>query len=536
MPAGRSWTPTDTLNANGHRYAGPCRFEPTTNETLRFVALGIGGPGYRLTGFEWADSAWSVRWVHRDSAVIASESNDASGREWLVWRSFQDQPGGGNARDFMLASTVSGDSLATPDTVAIVNQAAVHYDAAASDSCEWVVVWDDVASAQTRSFTRRRPDGPWFERALPMRGDRGYATAALDDTTALVVGCGDSTRWGRLTPTRWLHGGAMYTSTFPSPLRSDGQGGWWLGWTEDWWPAVMTRWLPGGGWAPLETLVVNYPPSLYQIAKNNDLSRDAFPRPAMVWSSSNDRGLEYLYFAWPTDSGWATAEQVPGSASGIAPKVARDENGDVWLMWLRYAGLKLSWTHSYTHAVTDTPSVGDDRGRPRLRWSLSEPAPGSYWTLWRAAGAADFERVARLAAGPATAMEFTDSTAPADVALRYRVRRECKDVRFQWTTAEVEWFPRTTRLGLALRSPNPVGGTLAAEVLGASPGPLELQLFDLQGRRVARARVSASGSGRDAVSLDTTHDPRRTRSGVYVLRAKAADGRTSDGLKVVLLR
>lgn len=538
IPAGRSWSPIDTLNANGHDYMFTCRFEPTTRETLRFVALGITGGAQFLTGFEWGDSAWRVRWVHRDSAFVTYESEDASGREWLVWRSFQDQPGGGSARDFMLASTVSGDSLATPDTVAVVNQAAVSYHATASDSCEWVVVSDEQNFVQTRSFTRRRPKGPWVERSIPIRGVSGYATAALDDTTALVVGGADSLRWGRLTPTRWLHGGAIYTSAFPSPLRADGQGGWWLGWTEDWWPAVMTRWLPGGGWAPLETLAVNYPPSLYQIAKNNDLSRDPFPRPAMVWSSSNDRGVEYLYLAWPTDSGWATAEQVPGSASGIAPKVARDENGDVWLMWLDYSGfdLGLRWTHSYTHAVADTPRAGEDRGRPRLRWNLSEPAPGSYWTVWRAAGSGEFERAARLAAGAGEAMEFTDSTAPPGAALRYRLRRECKDVRYRWTSAEAEWLPRTARLGLALRSPNPVGGALAAEVLGASAGALELQLFDLQGRRVAHSRTTAGGGGRDAVSFDAGSGSRPLRSGVYILRARSADGRTSDGVKIVLLR
>lgn len=538
MPAGRSWSPIDTLNANGHDYMATCRFEPTTRDTLRFVARGIGGPGYWLTGFSWADSAWGVRWAHRDSAFFANETNDAGGREWLVWRSIQGLPGSAFALEFMLASTVSGDSLATPDTVAVVYESANHYDAASSDSCEWVVVWDALASAQTRSFTRRRPDGPWLERALPIRGDRGYATAVLDDTTALVVGGADSLRWGRLTPTRWLHGGAIYTSAFPSPLRSDGKGGWWLGWTEDWWPAVMTRWLPGGGWAPLETLAVNYPPSLYQIAKNNDLSRDPFPRPAMVWSSSDDRGVEYLYLAWPTDSGWATAEQVPGSASGIAPKVARDENGDVWLMWRQYAGFfpGLRWTHSYTHAVADTPRAGEDRGRPRLGWNLSEPAPGSYWSVWRAVGTTQFEPVARIAAGAGATMEFTDPTAPPGVALRYRVRRECKDVRFHWTSAEAEWLPRLARLGLALRSSNPVSGTLAAEVLGASAGVLELQLFDLQGRRVANARATATGSGRDAVTLDPAAGSRPLRSGVYILRAKGGDRRTSEGLKVVVLR
>ncbi len=537
LPAGRSWSPIDTLNAHGHDYMFTCRFEPTIRETLRFVAIGIGGPGKFLTGFEWADTAWRVRWTHDDGAFITYESEDTSDREWLVWRSFQAPPGSAFTLEFMLVSTVSGDSLATPDTVGVVYESANHYDAAASDSCEWVVVWDPVRSNQTRSFTRRRPDGPWLERRLPISGNRGYATVALDDTTALVVGGADSLRWGRLTPTRWLHGGALYTSAFPSPLRSDGAGGWWLGWTEDWWPAVMTRWLPGGGWAPLETLAVHYPPSLYQVAKNNDLSRDRFPRPAMVWSSFGDNGVEHLYLAWPNDSaGWYPAEQVPGTAKGIAPQVARDENGDVWLMWLDLLRLQLSWRHSHTHAVTDTPRAGEDRGRPRLRWNLSEPAPGSYWTIWRATGAGDFEQVARLAAGSAAAMEFVDAAPPAGVALRYRVRRECKDVRYRWTSAEAEWLPRTARLRLALRSPNPVGGALAVEVLGAAAGALELQLFDLQGRLVARARATASGSGRDAVSLDPATGARPLRSGVYVLRARGGDRRTSDGLKVVVLR
>ena len=96
------------------------------------------------------------------------------------------------------------------------------------------------------------------------------------------------------------------------------------------------------------------------------------------------------------------------------------------------------------------------------------------------------------------------------------------------------WFPRGPSLALALRSANPVADAVELEVTGASAGPLDLRLYDLQGREVRRQRATAAGTGRDAVRFALPAE--RLAPGIYVLRVRAADGRLSPGRKVSVVR
>ncbi len=544
MPPGREWAPIDTLTVHGHYLMVPGRFEPTIySDTLRLVGIGRGGTiGKGLTGFVWADSSWRVAWDHRyDSGDVSTIPSSEHAPSLYLWKSQRDQPAGSTAFDYLLNSTASGDSLATPDTIAVVPQITSLYSGVATARTMWAAAWIDRDGSRLRVYERERPAGAWVEYdtvivVYPGAFSTVYCASA-NDSTAIIVAGAQGVRWGHFSRGRWTPADLLHPwihGAMPGPFRP-AEFGYWVTWTTGDRDVILARYENGVITPERFTVTAHYPPSLYQTTDAVDVSQDTRPRPVIAWMAYGDDGVERLYVSWPNAAGWDTANAVPGATRGGHQRVARDENGDVWLAWFTFSG-GIYWTHTYTTAICDTPRAGEASGRPAIHWTLDRPAPESWWTLWRSADGSQFEQLARLEAGPSQEMSYADSTAPSGKSLRYRVRRECKDVRYRWTSAEAEWLPRTARLRLALRSPNPVGGALAVEVLGAAAGALELQLFDLQGRLVARARATASGSGRDAVSLDPATGARPLRSGVYVLRAKGGDRRTSDGLKVVVLR
>ena len=315
-------------------------------------------------------------------------------------------------------------------------------------------------------------------------------------------------------------------------MRPDTNGGFWFFYGNAGPTIQMVHWRAGVGWAERDTIGANYPLTSYQATKTVDATQDGRPRPVLAWSTMSGDGVERVYAAWPTDSGWARGEQVPGTDDAGIPVVARDVNGDVWVAWAgNFDGI--FWSHTYTSAFADTPSVGQSGTRPLVRWNLDRPAPESAWTLWRSAGGDAFVQVARVQAGGGTVMSAVDSTAPDAEVLHYRVQRECKDTRYVWTSAEAVWLPHSVHLAVALRSGNPAHDAIDVDVLGANAGGMTLELYDLQGRVVARARGNALGSGRDGLRLGL--DP-ALHPGLYLLRARTADQRLSRGLKIAVVR
>lgn len=544
MPGARVWSPIDTLTAHGHYQLVPGRFEPTVqSDTLRLFGTGVGGLGEYLTGFEWADSAWSIRWVHRyDSNNISTFPSSASEAPIVFWKSQIDQPGGSSARDVLLNSYQVGDSLATPDTIAIVPQTTFLYSGAATSRRLWAAAWDGLNGSRLRVFERDRGGGAWqaYDTVMVVYSYSFYTVycAPANDTTALIVAAGQGVRWGHFSGGRWTPGGELspwVDGAMPGPLRP-AEFGYWVVWTSGDRDVHLARYENGSISAWRDTVTASYPPSLYEVTDAVDVSQDPRPRPVLAWMAYGDDGVERLYVSWPNADGWDTAEAVPQARAGGHQRVARDENGDVWLAWFSYYGWGICWTHTYTAAVCDTPVVGEDHGRPKLTWTLDRDANETWWTVWRSENGGEFERIARLEAGADRTMSHVDPTAPTGVTLRYRVRRECKDVRYQWTSAESEWLPRETRLALSLLTRNPATEFVEAEVLGAVAGELVLQLHDLQGRVVASRRSVASGSGRDALRLDLGSGQGSLRPGVYLLRVRSADGRISRGMKLAVVR
>jgi hypothetical protein len=78
--------------------------------------------------------------------------------------------------------------------------------------------------------------------------------------------------------------------------------------------------------------------------------------------------------------------------------------------------------------------------------------------------------------------------------------------------------------------PNPASGISHVGVYVTGPGPVNLTLFDVQGRAVARRSETASGTGLVSMEIDTTELP----NGVYL--ARVATDRGSDTRRVVVTR
>ena len=533
LPGGRAWIPIDTLGANGHQNVFPGRFEPLRGGALRIVGRGSGGPGQFLVGFEWADSVWKLRWTNRYNSGQTFQTLTPEGRELIVHRALAQRPEG-FGHDSLVVADVVGDSLSTADTVMTVSESVVFYSAAATETHEWVAVYDPEY-AFIKTAQRRRGERWEVSFLQAQSGDLGVSIAPLTDSTALLVTAGGRIRRDIVTPSGTTeetpdlaeHGFAV------SALRPDGQGGYWVTWTSGFESVVVTRRLANGTWTAYDSLTADYKPaSPYQLTNSVAISMDGGPRPAISWMAYGQSGTEYVYVSWPTDSGWTRGEQIPGSTKGGAQQLALDENGDIWIGWWKYFD-GILWTHSHATAVSSVPSISEQEGRPRLSWTLSAPAEATWWGVMRSRDDGEWERVARVKAGADSAMAWTDTTAPSGQRLRYAIRRECRDTRYQVTSDAAIWEPHGPGLRLDLLGRNPGSDVVDLEVLGAGSGALELGLYDIQGRHLGVRRMQSTGAGRDRLTLPF---PRGLESGVYLLKARSADGRESSAVKVVLLR
>jgi len=68
--------------------------------------------------------------------------------------------------------------------------------------------------------------------------------------------------------------------------------------------------------------------------------------------------------------------------------------------WNRLRTVGIWFTHAYTAATTSTPRIEPAAGDRVVRWTLSEPAPETWWAVLRAPEQGAFEEVARVRAGP----------------------------------------------------------------------------------------------------------------------------------------
>jgi hypothetical protein len=281
----------------------------------------------------------------------------------------------------------------------------------------------------------------WIEIPFDGLGNTGITIAPTGDSTAIVA-------WSSLdeglkvrevsggqqsTKTDYLDGGVPYLPVFrPRP-----SGGLWLGWAPNY-PFVRIIDWQNGIWGSLREIPCAYRDSLHKdfyASVSMELSRDTNEYPVVAWTAqSSYTGLETICACTPTTSGWGSADDLQGTDSGVLPSVVRDRNGDVWIAFFKYVQTGIFWLHTYTHAIASTPQVVvHGNGLATVSWNLSESAPESWWAVLKEDGAGNFIPTARLQAGSGLTMSWTDSSATSGT-LRYEVRRESVDIRYQWTS------------------------------------------------------------------------------------------------------
>jgi hypothetical protein len=428
------------------------------------------------------------------------------------------------------------------DTLALVRAQTTYYAAASRNGRRWAAVHEAgkgvhfFYSEQATNWRSSYHSGDPF-------GHTGLAIAPLEDTTAVVVGrTGSETLgWGLLMGSSWLSRGALlpdeplvYTPRF-SPRASGGyRMAWGSGRTEargDHLPMLTFR---QGEWTEPESLRCNYAPAGGYFSDNPDLSSDGSEYPAVAWGVRPATGGQNSICACvPTDSGFTVADQLPGSLGGIIPRVARDRNGDVWVAWWRfYDGM--FWVHSYTTATTTTPTVEPTGAYRTVRWTLSVPAPETWWAVLRAVGTGEFAPVARVRAGPSLDMSWLDRF-PTSASVLYRIRRESVDTRYEWTSTATRWPPAERAPVLLWVASGADSRKARIEFSGAAMGPATLALYDLQGRRVLERGFTATAAERDSFELDLGAATPRLAAGIYFAQLRDAAGATSRGTKLVVL-
>jgi hypothetical protein len=471
-------------------------------------------------------------------------------RQMLVWKTTL--PRVDTYYSFLVTADVVNGIATAPDTIARVAAEALMYSGTAWGSRRWVAVRDREFSLpgfpDVLRIYRSDASGVWQEMGpTGMTGRNGMRLVALDTNTVMLLTSDflSGVRWGYLRDTVFQEQ-APQVSDDPvvnrPALARTRSGELLAAWDDapdlppDYADRIVIRKYAGGVWMAPDTLAMLFPPDRSLLFSDVQFSPDGAERPALTWSGYSYLGdtADYVWASFPMASSFGFGERIEGSRYGVNPKILRDENGDLWVAWWEYFSFKgLYWVHSHTTATSSTPAVTDQAGRPSLRWELSESAPESWWAVLRAEGVAPLTPVARIRATADRVMAWSDSTAPAGVALRYAIRRECRDVRYQLVGEEARWEPRGPSLSIARRSGNPGSTRLVFEVKGADRGAFEVSVYDLQGRVVLRRSFIAGGAGRDTIAID---DMGSLHTGLYLMRASAPDGRMSPATKIAILR
>ena len=518
------------------------RLDDLVDGRLQQIVTGYYGPGQVAYGMNWADSAWVESWSGFRENYIMWPTVSPRDQRMLVWKTTVPTT---DRTSHIVTATAFGDSASAPDTVAVCDIEAFMYTGCVWGDTRWVAVRDLDNTTQGFPYHlriyRSRSMGPWtriqnqFLGRFPLRG---VAITALDSLVVLVVTADWNfyVRHGLLSDTTW--------TPAPEPLsgfgigsgpqfRADPRGGSWLAWAEEDSAILVDRHL-NGAWVEPDTIHSIRNDRLQWLFYQPYLSKDLGTYPAVAWHGYSSPGLiDHIWVAFPTDSGFGLGEKLEGTAFGYLPQVARDENGDVWVAFSRdLAGA--FWLHTYVNATTSVPEVVEQAGRPLVRWSLSASAPETWWAIERAVGDGEFEVAGRVRAAAELAMQWRDTTGPVDRPLRYRIRRESKDVRYRWWSEEAAWQVRGPGLRLSRAGAHPTTESIEFEVVGAAAGMLTVRLHDLQGRLVLTRRVVADGTARDRVRLPLSGTS--LRPGVYLLGVQGDDGRSSAGLKVAVVR
>jgi hypothetical protein len=475
---GRAWAPKDTFRIAGHAYTQPEMLLLTRTGEPFAVLAGVAGPTGNLYGARWSNEDWTTTWELGYGVNFVLPGVAEPDRYLLVWQTLQ--PIGPNGFFALVVAEAYEDHIDTPDTVALVQYSpSLRYSGAKHGNRRWVGKAD---RGDLRLWTSGVP-GAWTELNMPGVGSDGVAVGAVDDTTALVVfqWLDGGTQWGHMRGMVWEEGPPLFA---PPPtlaagvsLRRNPDGGFWAGWVnkdENFYVTLYSE----GAWSPVDTIPCAYRHPYQNFASSVYVSHDEGTYPAVAWSSFTTGGFETICVCVPTDDGFTVADNLENSELGIRPVVVRDRNGDAWVAWWRFDD-GMFFTHTYTVATSSAPTVSSASissallgQSPRMvRWTLSEPAPETWWAVLAARDGGPYEEAARVRATKAVDMEWIDTSPPA-AEIRYRIRRESVDERYEWLSEEVVWEdPTATELALMSAEAGPDRVVLRWQ--GSGAGALE---------------------------------------------------------------
>ena len=543
LPAGRAWAPFEELALSGtSEYLGLPQLQRDVTGIPYFV-MGVKWDAAAVrnwNAFSWSDSGWSVGpgssfgkgdllsvVVNRSIArrVVALGAEDP--RTLQTW---------------LLMFGVSRDSIGQPDSIFATTSQSTEFGGAAAPTRRWAVRADN----DNRNFFNQihtfysDTTGIWHE-VEDLGVDEDHCTIApLGDTTAVVVYAGQSgLQYAILDGSEWRETGNLDSRPFNAShprFRIRPSGGLWLFWESfDWMHMSSYRdgvWERGDSMQFIPSPGDNYQPAWFSV------DHDKTEYPLIVW---NNLGFASTFrnaavIAFPNGHGWDPPEEIPNSeqVDWVEPTATRDVNDDVWVVWRRASEGINRWSHTYCVATCAAPTVTGSGTGTRTRWVLSTAAPGSRWTIERAAEDGPFDSLATLRAGADTGMAFDDPAAGPGAMWRYRIKRESVDTRYVWRSEESRFWRPDTRQGLGLTLAAVSNAQLSFRLAGGS-GALTARLYDLQGRVALERRFDASGTGEDALMLDLVDGP-AGHSGVYFLRVTDATGRTTRTARVAVVR
>jgi hypothetical protein len=537
LPPGRSWALTEFLE---HPRLVEFNSE-RLDATPQGLPLLISAAKWDTTRhhewcvFTWKDSAWTPSLFSQIPATYFPEPViplTPTGIHYLTWISFPNRDG---FPPLLFAEIYPQPSV--PETAAVTRNQSSEYGGAFSTKRRWVVRSQQRFGNTTFAIRTLYSDTTGIWRELPELGlDEFMCTIApLSDYSAMVVhSAGAGLLWAEAEGNAWVRQGVLDPRGGLHPrLRVRPSGGLWAAWTDR--RQLQLASYRNGEWSSFDSTRCAHAPGETYVSAWCSVSQEGGERPVVAWG---DLGYGFTYrdigcVAFPTETGWSQGEEIPLSDGlFLTPRVTMDRNGDAWFAWGLFNHPRTRYTHTYVSATSSTPIV-KGTGRTRMVvWTLSEPAPESWWTVLRAQNKGSFEEVARVKAGSGVEMSWTDSS-PGHGNLRYKIRRESVDTRYLWESEEASWPPKTHKQ-LTLMSRGLIGHPRQLELTGAEAGTLEVRVHDVQGRVVWEQKVVASGSGRDLLDLDLAS--RKLGAGIYFATARDAAGSIASPIKLVVLR
>lgn len=546
LPPGRTWVPRAEMTLPGYIYLGAPRLD-LVNGVLSAATFPRAVGSAAEAGLRWRDSTWVETWRLGYATTLFWPVIAPPGETHLIWC------GATIATEGLLAmAQVLGDSLAPPDTIVRSSNVNTENDAAVGTRRRWAAVDDQILGPngyhhQLRVFFSDSAK-IWREAHVDGSASRGVTMAPVDDTTAVVVWAsfefGEKLQWGLLRGSRWEGRGQLHAEGGPirPRLRTRPSGGFWLTWgTES--PDIFLSSYQNGTWSAPIRITADYlvAPHEYHFSEDTEMSRDDGEHPVIAWDNYSPISGGEITISFPTKTGYSLGEVVVGSGGGVLPSLVRDMNGDTWLTWWEEYR-RTWWTHTYTRATASELHVEGKGRRRSLVWTLSEPAPDSWWAVFAGRNEGPLEQVARVQAGDGLEVRWPDTSPPAG-RLRYKIRRECLDTRYQWESEPIA-FPEIHPLGPVAEGPalGPVlkrptmlsQDSVELSVEHAAPGEVELSLYDLQGRRLANRRIEPGAGGALRSPIADASTP--LTPGIYFARVRDAAGRESNAVRFVVIR